>query len=260
MGGMTLSIDCNDTHYTALKILSDSSTPIGAWNLSRLMLKEGISVSEATAGRILRDLEDKGYVRAEGRIGRVITPLGDKVLSGWLDAKAQTRTHTAFVESLKITERQELIDVLVARRAIETETAYLSAQNATERDLRNIEKIIQEHEQLLALGSSGVEKDVEFHRALAESGKNKVLLSALDVIYHDPEVGRALEYIRAKTGSKMVEDHRRIFARVAERDAEGARQAMAFHIDNVIRDVNTYWADMMGPQGGIGNVSQKSDS
>ena len=58
----------------------------------------------------------------------------------------------------------------------------------------------------------------------------------------------------------MVEDHRRIFARVAERDAEGARQAMAFHIDNVIRDVNTYWADMMGPQGGIGNVSQRSDS
>lgn len=68
MGGMTLSIDCNDTHYTALKILSDSSTPIGAWNLSRLMLKEGISVSEATAGRILRDLEDKGYVRAEGAL------------------------------------------------------------------------------------------------------------------------------------------------------------------------------------------------
>ncbi|MBP8614124.1 MAG: FadR family transcriptional regulator [Firmicutes bacterium] len=257
---MTLSIDCNDTHYTALKILSGSSTPIGAWNLSRQMVQEGTSVSEATAGRILRDLEDKGYVRAEGRVGRVITPLGDKALTEWLNAKAQSRTHTAFVESLRISERQELIDVLVARRAIETETAYLAAQNATDKDLRNIETIIKEHEQLLTLGSSGVEKDVEFHRALAEAGKNKVLLSALDVIYHDPEVGRALEYIRAKIGSRMVEDHKRIFARVLERDDEGARQAMAFHIDNVIKDVNTYWADMMGPRGGIENVSQRSDS
>lgn len=257
---MSLSIDYSESYYKALKVLSESSMPIGAWNLSRLMLEEGITVSEATAGRILRELEDKGYVRAEGRVGRVITSSGKEILEEWRKAEAQNRTHTAFLESLKITDKQELIDVLVARRAIETETAYLAAQNATAQDVQKIQRIIEEHEQLLASGNSGVEKDVEFHRALAAAGKNKVLLSALEVIYHDPEVGRALEHIRSKMGSRMVEDHKRIVEKVAAKDRQGARESMAFHIDSVIKDVNTYWAEMVGPQGGIENVSERSDS
>jgi GntR family transcriptional repressor for pyruvate dehydrogenase complex len=255
-----LSFGNNESYFTALKIVGESSAPIGAWRLSRLMQDEGLTVSEATAGRLLRSLEDNGHVRPEGRGGRVITPEGKEALREWLNTQARSRSHNAFVESLRIRERQELIDVLIARRAIETETAYLAAQNVTERDIRKLERIVEEHENLLLSGGSGVEKDVEFHRALAEAGKNRVLMSALDVIHHDPQVGQALEYIRSKIGSRMVEDHRRILAQVKQRDKEGARQAMVHHIASVIRDVDKYWAEIAGPQGGKEDVGQRPDS
>ncbi|MGI6628288.1 MAG: FCD domain-containing protein [Bacillota bacterium] len=255
-----LSVGNNKSYFAALKIVSEASMPIGAWRLSRLMQDEGLTLSEATAGRLLRSLQDNGHVRSEGRIGRVITPQGEKALKEWLDTQARSRSHKAFVESLKVRDRQEFIDALIARRAIETETAYLAAQHVTEQDIRKLERIIEQHEKLLLSGSSGVEKDVEFHRTLAETGKNRVLMSALDVIYHNPQIGQALEYIRSRLGSRMVEDHRRILAQVKKKDQDGARKAMAHHIANVIGDVNKYWAEIAGPQGGGEDVGQRPDS
>ena len=60
------------------------------------MLEEGITVSETTAGRILRELEDKGYVRAEGRVGRAITSSGKEILEEWRKAEAQKQNSYCF--------------------------------------------------------------------------------------------------------------------------------------------------------------------
>ncbi len=245
-----MSVSNSESYFKALETVKASSRPIGAWRLCRELQNKGLTISEATAGRLLRSLEDDGLVRPEGRIGRVITPQGEEALEQWLDAQIRRRTHTAFQESLKIHGRQELIDALVARRAIESETACLAAQHITGQELNKLKQIIEEHEQLLNSGVSGVNKDAEFHRALAAAGKNKVLQSALDVIYHNPQIGEALEHIRSKVGSKMVEDHKRILVQVAKRDKEGARKAMMLHIAGVIRDVDKYWADIADPQGG----------
>jgi len=220
--------------------------PIGAGKLSRMLSRNGVRVSEATAGRLLTVLEDKGYVSPSGRKGRVITPEGRAAVKDWLDSQKRNKTHKAFVESLKVRRRQELIDVLVARRAIEAETAALAATNAACRDIQELWRIVEEHQALLDSGCSGVEKDVEFHQALASASKNKVLAAALNVIYHHPDVGRSLEYIRAKVGSRMVEEHRQILNKVAKRDPEAAKEAMVRHISNVIRDVNKYWSEIKG--------------
>ncbi|HHY12675.1 MAG TPA: FCD domain-containing protein [Firmicutes bacterium] len=244
---MFLSVRSKEAYFRALETVGESSRPIGAWRLCRLLQKKGLILSKATAGRLLKSLEDNGHARTEGNVGRVITPRGQAVLQDWLDAQARRKSHTAFEESLTIRGRQHLIDALIARRAIESETAYLAAQNVTKQDLSRLERIIEEHEELLSAGWSGVDKDAEFHRALAEAGRNRVLISALDVIHHNPQIGQALEYIRSKVGSKMVEDHKRILVQIARRDKEGARRAMTRHIAGVIRDVDKYWAEIAKP-------------
>jgi GntR family transcriptional repressor for pyruvate dehydrogenase complex len=250
-----LKVQSRETYFKALEAIRESSRPIGAWRLCRLLQDKGLEVSRATAGRILKRLEDEGHVRIEGRVGRVITPRGEEALKEWLDEQASRESHNALAESLTIRGRQHLIDALIARRAIESETAYLAAQNVTDEELRRLEKIIEEHEQLLKAGHSGVEKDAEFHRGLAQACKNRVLASALDVIYNNPKIGQALEYIRARVGSQMVRDHRYILSHVARRDKEGARLAMTEHIDGVIQDVDKYWSEIAEPQGGRGDVS-----
>jgi len=239
-----------DLWWKALSLIKGASSPVGAWRLSKLLSESGVDVSEATCGRLLRDLEDKGFLRSAGRSGRVVTPQGDKALEEWEKGEARTKSHAAFMESLKIGHIGELIDVLVARRAIEGETAALAAAKATEEDIETLRTVIREHEELLAHGSSGAEKDTEFHRALAIAGKNRVLASALDVIHHDPDVGRALEYIRARVGSRMVEDHRSILNEVERKNPLAARRAMERHIANLIKDVGSFWAGKGLPRGG----------
>ena len=251
---MFLRVDSKEVYFRALQAIGESSRPIGAWRLSRLLEAKGVTLSKATAGRILKALEDNGHVRIQGRIGRVITARGQEALQEWLSEQVNRESHIALAESLTIRGRKHLIDALIARRAIESETAYLAAQNVSDEDLRKLEKIIHEHAELLKAGHSGVEKDAEFHRGLAEACKNRVLASALDVIYNSPQIGRALEYIRGKVGSQMVKDHRQILVQVARRDKEGARLAMTEHIDGVIRDVDKYWTEMARPQGGRKDV------
>lgn len=228
--------------WKSLSLINASSSPVGAWKLARLLYPDGIHISEATAGRLLRLLEDRGFLTSNGHVGRVITPLGQKALLEWEEKQQRTRSHRVFLESLKIQHPEELIDVLVARRAIETETAALAAIHATEDDIKTLQEIIAEHDRLLAQGSSGVEKDAEFHRALARAGKNRILAAALDVIYNDPDIGKALEFIRSEVGSRMVMDHRSILKEIEARKPERARRAMERHIANVIRDVEKYWS------------------
>ena len=239
-----LRVSSNEAYFRALEVIGESSRPIGAWRLCSLLKKKGLEVSRATAGRILKTLEDNGHARIEGRVGRVITLQGQEALQEWLHEQVNRESHNALAESLTIRCRKHLVDALIARRAIESETAYLAAQNVTEEELGKLEKIIEEHQELLKTGHSGVEKDAEFHRCLAEACKNRVLAGALDLIYNNPQIGRVLEYIRARVGSQMVRDHRRILVQVAKRDKEGARMAMTEHIDGVIKDVDRYWAEI----------------
>ncbi len=241
---MFLSVGFEQIHFMTLKAVSESSKPIGAWKLRRLLQYKNFDISKATAGRLLRLLEDKGYVRSEGNIGRVITPEGQVVLKEWAEARIRKQSHTAFEESLTIRGRKHLLDALIARKAIESETAYLAAENASEEDINKLRNIIKKHEKLLNAGVSGAGKDVEFHRTLARASKNKVLLSALDVIHYNPQVSRVLESIRSKMGSKMVEGHKRILVQVVRKNKKGARAAMVQHIDGVIEDVDKYWAEI----------------
>lgn len=239
-------------YYESLRMLKETGLPMGAWKLAALLKQRGYSVSQATAGRLLWDMESRGHVERKGRDGRAITREGERALEEWDRRLLQIRSHQEFITSLKFTRREELIDVLDARRAVESEIAALAAVRRTESDLNDLEAVVETHEKLLQGGSSGAEKDVAFHRALARASRNPVLTAALGVIYNDPGVSVALEYIRKKMGSRMVEDHRRILDYVVKKDAEGARKAMTRHIDNLVRDVEKYWDEVERSRGNSG--------
>lgn len=230
----------DNAYLAALDIVAGSEVPVGAWLLRRALSEKSIQVSEATCGRLLRMMEDAGHVEAMSRKGRVATARGQKVLQEWRDRQSRDRTQFAFMQSLKVHNPDELIDVLVARRAMEGEAAALAAENASLEEIGRLRDIVKEHEKALEAGQSAAAENIDFHTTLAEAGKNKVLVAALDVIYRHPDVMRSLEYIRARAGSKMAEDHNPVVDAVAERNPEAARQAMIQHINNVVEDVKAY--------------------
>lgn len=231
--------------FLALAALSESPIPVGAWNLRRVLEDRGVHVSEATCGRLLRVLEEAGYATPDGQRGRVITNKGTSALEEWRRQQVRDRTQMAFLQSLEIQHPEELVDVLVARRGIESEAAALAATKADDEDMRKMREAIGEQETVLGAGGSATQQNANFHMALAAASKNAVLLSALEVIYGHPDVMRALEYIRVRVGSRMVEEHSAILEEIEKRDPEGARAAMAEHLNNLIKDVDTYRREQM---------------
>jgi GntR family transcriptional repressor for pyruvate dehydrogenase complex len=230
----------DNAYLAALEVVNESEVPVGAWYLRRALSEKGIQVSEATCGRLLRMMEDAGHVEAMSRKGRVATPRGQRVLQEWHERQKRDRSQVAFVQSLKVRNPEELIDVLIARRALEGEAAALAAENASPEEVGRLRNIVKAHEEALSARNSAAEENTDFHQTLAEASKNKVIVAALDVIYQHPDVMTSLEYIRAHAGSKMAEDHNPIIRSVAQGDAEAARSAMIQHINNVIEDVKAY--------------------
>ena len=115
---MAAEYDSNHMYYAALSLLAEAGSAIGAWKLSRMLSERGITISEASSGRLLRSMEDNGHVRSLGSAGRIITPEGEKVLKQWKDSRVRQKTHKVFMNSLIMNDIQELTDVLIARRAI----------------------------------------------------------------------------------------------------------------------------------------------
>ncbi len=46
-----------------LKILAESDQPMGSWNIVDEITDQGIDVSTATIGRVLKQLEKAGYLK-----------------------------------------------------------------------------------------------------------------------------------------------------------------------------------------------------
>ena len=247
-----------NAYFTALSIVAESNVPMGAWQLRRALAQRGVQASEATCGRLLRTMEDAGHVEARGRKGRSITARGERVLKEWREKQARDRTQVALVESLSIQNHGELLEVLIARRAIESETAALAAERATPEEIEALRQAISEQQAMLDSGSSAIDQNAAFHLGLARAAKNRVLIAALELIYGHPDVMRAFEYIRAKVGSEMVEDHRRIIHAVARRSPAASRRAMEKHMTNVIEDVAKYLRES-GEREGLQDGGERQD-
>jgi GntR family L-lactate dehydrogenase operon transcriptional regulator len=231
--------------YLALQIISQSTSPVGSGYLSREMKKINQVVSEATAGRILNRLDNGGYTTKIGFQGRVLTKEGNsrhKYLDG---KKTRLAQGEEFFSVLHKQTKERLIDILVARRAIEKELARLAAQKATPEEVQEmwaIQRLQFEH----ASRSDGTaEQDVLFHRAIANASRNPVLISAIEMIRQDGQLTPVFEYIRKTVHSVISYDHAQVIMAIENHNPDQAEAAMVRHIENLISDVKKYWDDVV---------------
>ncbi len=236
--------DKDEQEYRVLRLLSQAAGPVGSGQLSRMLAASGETLSEATVGRLLRSLDDKGYTKRLGYRGRVLTAAGRKRLEQLERQTQQLHAGFKFINSLKADKLNELLEVLVARRAIERENARLAAEKITDRELAMLREIIERHKRLHREGKIGAAEDVEFHRLIAKASRNRVLLAATDVIRYNGQLSPALHFIRTQVRGTIVEDHERILEALEAGDPAAAEQAMIQHLENVMADVKKYWAKM----------------
>ncbi len=239
----------NNMLHLALKVLGSSPEPIGAGSLAHSLGRMGYPVSMATAGRILQDLDEKGYVEKISNKGRILSPKGQEYLQKLEEQGKGLRLAQSLLEELYMRAPEDLLNILVARRAIERETARLAALNATEEDLTEIRVFAEILDSKPEKVPSIAVVDRLFHEAIARAGKNNVLLTTLKLVRQDVHIQQVFALIRQREGRILGGDHMPIYEAIARRNPEAAERAMLVHINNIIEDVEHYCHD--------GDFSQK---
>ncbi|QSX09201.1 FadR family transcriptional regulator [Alkalibacter rhizosphaerae] len=124
--------------------------------------------------------------------------------------------------------RKLVLDLMQVRLIVEPAIAALAAQNATEEDLVQLDRLCGEIEELIYAEKDFSEKDRAFHGKLAESTKNLVMKNLIPVIHQGVRVFSAT--VSAQEYEQTMETHRKILDAVKNRKAVEAEQAMRYHL------------------------------
>lgn len=227
--------------YELLRILSENEQPIGSSTLSLMLKEREIECSTATIGRMLGEFDYLGLTERLGYRGRMLTSAGEEQLNALQRRQDLTEYSSLFYSSVDAKSKDNLVDVLIARRGIEREIARLAALNATEEDILRIRQVLEQQTEKAATGRVSSESDVKLHRAIAAASKNKILAAAYDFIWQNGRFSPIMEYVRTAVGGTIAVDHGRILSAIEARDPDAASEAMGAHIDSLIEDVNNYW-------------------
>ena len=228
--------------FSLLSILSENEEPMGSAALCLLLKEQDLNVSGATVGRILNEFDHGGLTEKFGFKGRVLTRYGNTRIAEYKQKLRLAQYSTKFYETVDAQNKDDLLNVLVARRGIEREAARLAAINATDEDIEQIQYAWAEQQASYRKGLNSSDADVKFHRSVANASKNAVLSAAYDFIWQNGKLSLVMEYIRKNVGGKIAVDHNRILNAVLARDSANAELCMVNHIDSLIEDVSQYWS------------------
>lgn len=122
------------------------------------------------------------------------------------------------------------------REILEPEIAAIAASRATQENLGAMREAVETMDQSMDDINTYVEADLDFHLALAESTHNPLILSLLDSLIGEL---REQRFRSAKVKGALHRgqpNHKAVLAAIENRDAEGARNIMITHMEQVRKD------------------------
>lgn len=182
-------------------------------NVSRSAVREAISVLEAA--RLVRILPGVGMFLEEDPNKDVMARLNE-ILQG---------------------SNASLVQLLEVRQAIESQAAYLAALRRTDADLKKLQMKFEALKQSVENNGIAAEEDYEFHLAIVESAYNPMLMETLKIFSDQWRSGvhKSRSQSISIPGRSLIvlEEHRKIYQAIADKDSIGAQQAMWEHIHHV---------------------------
>ncbi len=128
---------------------------------------------------------------------------------------------------------EAIIEVVAARRVIESGVARLAAVTATEEDFEEIEEILRKIERAAKRRQPLYSLTPQFHIAVARATHNKVLEKIVSSFNLLMASGGALiesEKLSAEYSLSEYESHRELYEALRTRDPDHAQQVMEAHV------------------------------
>ena len=192
----------------------------GARLPSERMLAEQFNVSRSSVREAIRSLELQGLVVSRRGSGTFINTEAIESVVALLAS-----TLSAGNETLK--------EIFEVRHLLEPQIAAVAASRADQDEVRRMADILEEQQQQLEKGETGVDADTAFHFALASATHNSALVKVVSAVEDILRLSRDQNLQEPGRAKRSLASHRQILERVRAADAEGARKAMEYHLTSV---------------------------
>lgn len=225
----------------ALGVLRTSSTPKGARSIVQELRRQGETMSEASVSRMLSRFDLAGFTEPVERKGRLLTAYGREVAE---NIHRQNSRSVGLTDALDVTKIDQLIDLLRARRGMESEIVLLAVERASDDDLAKVAAACSEHSKMVDSSDYRCAVANEFHKLLAQSAHSKlfetlsesVLYEALDAL--DPLLFLITSWRGTVHNAK--EEHEMILEALRARDGKRAQTIMHSHLTRLITEVEQF--------------------
>jgi GntR family transcriptional repressor for pyruvate dehydrogenase complex len=211
----------------------------GAKLPSERELVEQFGVSRVSVREALRSLEALGLITVSAGRGCFVS--GDlletrrRVMRQWLTVRGVEVVHLlkvrAAIEALGTEEAAMLGDPVLVRRVQEAHTAYVAAVEAD------------------APLAELVQRDVEFHEALADASGNPLVAELTRQLNVDLSEARQLTMSPPGRPQASAREHEAIVAAVVAGDAKAASRSMRHHVNAVVDAVVRFAAEAVAERG-----------
>ena len=196
--------------------------PPGAHLPSERELMELYGVGRPAVREALQAMERSGIVEiAHGERARVVIPTADRLI-GQIAGGAMhlLRTQPDMLRHLK-----------EARIFLETSTARMAAERATEEQIAQLQQQIAAHRASMMNLEEFIDRDMEFHRAIADISGNPIFPAIVESMFR-----WARDYyqtmVRAPGAENLtLSEHQRIVDAIARHDGDAAAEAMCSHLN-----------------------------
>lgn len=218
---MTKNITYQDIAKTILGLIESGVFPSGSRLPSLEESAKSLGVSRGGVREARIALEAQGYIELKGHFGAYV-----------VDNKLNRARGLPKVSPLELTE---------ARALFEAESAALAAPIITPEALLELEKYVSLMSGSEANAMTAEEADEAFHKTIARSTGNKMIMFVIESMWKTRTENSELEKVYQKVCDKdpkhREQEHQAILQALKDRDPIAARAAMRLHFTNIIQSL-----------------------
>lgn len=182
-------------------------------------LAQLMAVSRTSVRQALAILKERGLISVRAGSGSYAQSSRDLVI-------------TDLAGSLS-TFKERVLEPMEVRQLLEPQTARLAAERASAEDLRLLSTLLEEQNTRFQAGQTFVEEDIAFHRQIAQSANNRILLQVIDNAQLMLRDSREISMATPEGARISLKGHSQIYDAIRARKPDIAYEAMADHIETV---------------------------
>jgi len=137
-----------------------------------------------------------------------------------------------------------LCDLSEVRIGLESWSAYLAAQNATDEEIAEMDQLLEEMRRLAPTGGWPAEVDTRFHYAITNASHNTIQIHVLNTIHSlfkaTIEVALFEFYRREGYAQILLAQHEAIYGAISAHNPDLARQKMIEHLSIVKQKMSEF--------------------